>query len=119
MIPLLNSARDLKKGYKGLTVSYNPIQQEGQTYNLEVVLPKALAQQFTIYLQQLLNNPRIKGKERIDLEKVFEQLNHHMPAIILGTPEANFRFMQFMEKQKGRYIEGLKGYGDTHYYQIK
>lgn len=119
MLQLLNPAQHLKKGYRGLKVTKNPIKQGGQTYNIEVVLTQALANQFSHYLGQLLNNPRIRGKEREDLETVYQALTCCNQAIILGTPEANFRFMQFMERQKGRYIEELKGYGDTHYYQIK
>ena len=120
MIQLTNS-KNLPKGYRGLTVNQNPIKHNGETYNIEVQLSKTLVKQFIEYIEQLLAwgyKYRTDQKHREELLQVVEQY-HKNQSVLYGKGEANFRFKHFMESKKGRYIEGLKGYGDTHYYRIK
>ena len=120
MIQLIKK-EDLQKGYRGLAVTQNPIKHEEKTYNLEVQIPKALMKQYVEYVERLLKNGykhKNDQRHRTELESIVTQYHAGKP-IIYAEGEANFRFKHFMEHQKGRSIEGLKGYGDSHYYRIK
>ena len=115
MIQLISN-QDLKQGYKGMKVQHNPVKKGRQTYQKEITMPKALVKQYIQYLEKLLQNKRIRGKEREELQEVVDQYQVDTTDILFLSGEAGFRLMSFMERIKGRYIEGLQGYMDKDAY---
>lgn len=118
MIMMFNAKRDLKHGYRGLEVCQNPIRKGKAVYKKEIKIPRALAKQYIQYLENLLSQPRIKGKDRAEMEDVVQQYKQAPDEPIFLNQETRLRFLSFMERIKGRYIEGLTG-AEAWYLTIK
>lgn len=116
-----DESSNVKRSYRGLVITEKPIEYEGEIYNIEVQVPKALLKQFIAYTEEWLESSYYLEHELRhgrELRQFVKQYHQGQP-VLYGEWEADYLFMRFMCIKKRRIIEDLKGYANTYYYRIK